>query len=98
MKQVITTFLSLFLCFALFAQETPRIAISAILPDNASIPQASINMLQNKMKTIITTNGFADEAELRFVMTANIDILEQGHNSAGMLMQKMTNCLFVIQH
>ena len=95
MKQIITTFLSLFLCFASFAQETPRIAISAVLPDNVSIPQASINMLQNKMKTIITTNGFADEIEQRFVMTANIDILEQGHNSAGMLMQKMIITFYV---
>ena len=95
MKQIITTLLSLFLCFASFAQETPRIAISAVLPDNVSIPQASINMLQNKMKTIITTNGFADEIEQRFVMTANIDILEHGHNSAGMLMQKMIITFYV---
>lgn len=95
MKRITIIFLSLFLCFASFAQETPRIAISAILPDDASIPQASINMLQNKMKTIITQNGFADESEQRFVMTANVDILEQGHNSAGMLMQKMTITFYV---
>ena len=95
MKKFTALFLSLFLSFVSFAQETPRIAISAILPDDASIPQASINMLQNKMKTIITQNGFADESEQRFVMTANVDILEQGYNSAGMLMQKMTVTFYV---
>jgi hypothetical protein len=95
MKQITTLFLFLFLCLDSIAQETQRIAISAVLPDNTSIPQASINMLQNKMKNIITTNGFADESEQRFVLTANIDILEQGHNSAGMLMQKMTITFYV---
>lgn len=95
MKQITALFFSLFMSIVSVAQETPRIAISAVLPDDASIPQASINMLQNKMKTIITQNGFADESEQRFVMTANIDILEQGHNSAGMLMQKMTVTFYV---
>ena len=95
MKQITTLFLFLFLCLDSIAQETQRIAISAVLPDNTSIPQASINMLQNKMKNIIITNGFADESEQRFVLTANIDILEQGHNSAGMLMQKMTITFYV---
>lgn len=76
-------------CGAVLAQSDAKIAISAVLPDDSTIPQASMGMLANKMKAIVLQNGYGDMTEQRFVLTASVDITEKGYNSAGMLMQKM---------
>lgn len=76
-------------CGAVLAQSDAKIAISAVLPNDSTIPQASMGMLANKMKAIVLQNGYGDMTEQRFVLTASVDITEKGYNSAGMLMQKM---------
>lgn len=85
----------LFLSIEAFAQSNAKIPISAVLSDDATIPQPSFSMLQNKMKAIVVQNGYADMAEQRFVLNASVDIIEKGYNSAGMMMQKMAITFYV---
>lgn len=96
MKLILILLSAVFMCLNSFAQETSRITISAILPvDDTSIPHASMEILQNKMKAIVLQNGYADLSEQRFVLSASIDIIEKGYNSTGMLMQKMSITFYV---
>ncbi len=95
MKRFIIFALILFSSIGALAQSNTKIAISVISPDDSHIPQASMAMLHNKMKAMVVQNGYADMAEQRFVLTANVDVLEKGYNSAGMLMQKMAVTFYI---
>lgn len=95
MKRLIVLTLMLFLSISIFAQSDAKIAVSVVTPDDGTTPQASMSMLQNKMKAMVVQNGYVDMAEQRFVLTAGVDVLEKGYNSAGMLMQKMAVTFYI---
>lgn len=95
MKKVIVTLCSILFSITIFAQNDAKLSISAITPDDSTIPQTSMAMLANKMKAIVLHNGYVDMAEQRFVLTANVDVTEKGYNSAGMQMQKMTITFYI---
>lgn len=78
-----------------FAQTDVKIAISTIPPDDPTIPQSSIAILENKMKAIVLQNGCADDAEQRFVLSSSVNVIEKDCNSAGMLIQKMIVTFYV---
>ena len=95
MKRFLIFTLILFSSIGVFAQSDAKIAVSVVMPDDATIPQASMSMLQNKMKAMVVQNGYADMAEQRFVLTVSVDVLEKGYNSSGMLMQKMAVTFYI---
>ncbi len=95
MKRFLIFTLILFSSIGVFAQSDAKIAVSVVMPDDATIPQASMSMLQNKMKAMVVQNGYADMAEQRFVLTVSVDVLEKGNNSSGMLMQKMAVTFYI---
>lgn len=95
MKQIIFLLYILFFNIGVQAQTNSKMAISIVLPDDLAIPQSSVSMLHNKMKAIVVQNGYADMAEQRFILTASVDIIEKGYNSAGMMMQKMAITFYV---
>ena len=95
MKRFLIFTLVLLSSIGVFAQSDAKIAVSVVMPEDATIPQASMSMLQNKMKAMVVQNGYADMAEQRFVLTASVDVLEKGYNSAGILMQKMAVTFYI---
>lgn len=95
MKNFIILLSMLFFSVEVSAQNPAKIPISVVLADDATIPQSSLSMLQNKMKAIVVRNGYADMAEQRFILTASVDIIENGYNSTGMMMQKMAITFYV---
>lgn len=95
MKRVIITLCSVMFSVVVLAQNNTKISVSAIPIDDPTIPQPSIAMLTNKMRTIAIQNGYGEMQEQRFVLTASVDITEKGYNSAGMLMQKMAITFFI---
>lgn len=95
MKRFLIFTLVLLSSIGVFAQSDAKIAVSIVMPEDATIPQASMSMLQNKMKAMVVQNGYADMAEQRFVLTASVDVLEKGYNSTGILMQKMAVTFYI---
>lgn len=95
MKRFIIFVLILFSSISVFAQNEAKIAVSVVIPDDSNIPQVSMAVLQNKMKAMVVQNGYVDMVEQRFVLTASVDVLEKGYNSAGMLMQKMAVTFYI---
>jgi hypothetical protein len=81
MKLLTTLFLSL-LCFAKINAQTTsddsqRIVINPFIPSQVEgLPPQARNMLENKMKQMLTKNGFGGTAaKPRFIITPNIVIL-----------------------
>lgn len=95
MKKFITAISAILFGMGVFAQDDTRISISSVLPDDTGIPEESLSMFQNKMKAIVLQNGYADEIEQRFVLTASVDVIEKNRNFNGALMQKMAVTFYV---
>lgn len=54
-----------------------RVAISAIVPDEAGVPGGAQQMLQNKMMQIATSNGLGSVAGSQFAMVPMISIISK---------------------
>ncbi len=88
--------ISLFAC-ALNVQaqqmsDRERLALTVWVPDNEGIiPPAAANVLENKLMQIATQNGITGSTDLlRFVFTANIDVLTKDITATAPVMQAFT--------
>lgn len=98
MKKILITLLSVLCLCAVESTATemsPTIAISAVVPEYANIPEEVRLLLENKLQQMITLCNFGCSEGNRFVMTAKVNILEKDINSAGFFMHKMEVTFFI---
>ena len=72
--------LFLFSCniFAQTLDDVGRMSIHVQRPNSGTIPAEAINLLENKMHQIITTNGISDNAfNKRFALTATVSVMKK---------------------
>lgn len=91
MKKLLSAISILILSLSAFAQMTDetRIAVTPVMPEYGNIPQAAQNALFSKLQRVISTNGMAESAGERFVLTPRVDMIESGVTSAGMILLKL---------
>ena len=72
--------------------DTERLALTVWVPDNeGEIPLAAIKVLENKLMQIATQNGITGSTDLlRFILTANIDVLTKDITPTAPVMQAFT--------
>ncbi len=72
--------------------DTERLALTVWVPDNeGEIPLAAIKVLENKLMQIATQNGITGSTDLlRFILTANIDVLTKDITPTAPVMQAYT--------
>ncbi len=72
--------------------DTERLALTVWVPDNdGAIPPAAAKVLENKLMQIATQNGITGSTNLmRFILTANIDVLSKDITPTAPVMQAFT--------
>ena len=83
MKRIVCLLLSLCSIAALQAQndrasmdDFGRIALTPVISEGSSVPQMARQPLKTKLTQLVTKNGLsADDSNIRFVITANTDLL-----------------------
>ena len=72
--------------------DTERLALTVWVPDNeGNIPPAATNVLENKLTQIATQYGITGSTNLmRFILTANIDVLTKDFTATAPVMQSYT--------
>lgn len=76
-KLLLTLALSLFAMNGLYAQDDHKIALSSYVPENCGVPASSQNVLETKLKNVITASGFGEELNQRFILTAKVNVLNE---------------------
>ena len=90
MKKCILTCLLGIFCLSVAAQvDASLVSISAVQPDYDNIPEEARANIENSMQRLLTGCGISNSNTDRFIMTARMDIIERGVNSAGMIVQRM---------
>ena len=91
MKQFISILAALIFSLNAVAQVTDeaRIGVTPVMPEYGNIPTGAQNALYSKLQRVITSNGLAESAGQRFVLTPRFDIIESGVTSAGMMLLKL---------
>ena len=72
--------------------DTERLALTVWVPDNeGEIPPAATKVLENKLMQIATQNGITGSTDLlRFILTANIDVLTKDITPTAPVLQAFT--------
>lgn len=60
------------ICFSAKAQDTRKIVLSPYVAENSGVPKASMSVLENKLKSLITNAGFGSDYPDRMVLTARV--------------------------
>lgn len=75
------TFLSivLLLCGALntYAQDENKVSLSSYVVENCGVPASNRDVLEAKLKNLITASGFGAELNQRFILTARVNVLNE---------------------
>lgn len=76
MKKVICMLLFSFTVMS-YAQDSKKIAVSAYVAPNSGVAPSLEKVLEGKLNNVITTGGFGEEANQRFILTSHINVLSE---------------------